>query len=315
MDTNSVNNRRKTSNPIRINLPDGRNITSTHECDVTIPGLPTVLTGHIVPHLTVASLIGIRVLCNHGCEVLFTNKTCEVYYKHNLILTGYKDPATDLWTLPLNTRDTKEGKPRDVIKNPLPLTTLPVTEKINFTHSTNCKTNAVKFAHQSLCNPPLSTLLKAIRAGFLDGCPNITEKLVVKYLPPSTATAKGHMKKPPKGVRSTSRTTVTTIPNIAQRPLPLFPTTDIVANVICCGAFADKHSGVVYSDLTGAFLFVSINGNVCFFIMYHYEANAIMAEPIAGFDDASILAAYEKTFASLKTNGFTPKINVADNQA
>ena len=49
--------------------------------------------------------------------------------------------------------------------------------------------------------------------------------------------------------------------------------------------------------------------------LYYDEANTIIAEPIAGFDDNSILAAYEKTFAYLKTKGFSPKINVADNQA
>ena len=49
--------------------------------------------------------------------------------------------------------------------------------------------------------------------------------------------------------------------------------------------------------------------------MYHYEANANLAKPIAGFNNASIIAAYEKTFAYLKEKGFTPRINVADNQA
>jgi hypothetical protein len=32
----------------------------------------------------------------------------------------------------------------------------------NFTHSVKTKANAVKFAHQALCNPKISTLLKAV---------------------------------------------------------------------------------------------------------------------------------------------------------
>ena len=307
MDTANVHNKRITTNPIVVNLPDGRKIASTHECDIFIHGLPTVLTGHIVPHLTVASLIGIRVLCKHGCKVIFTDKKCDILYNDNIILTGYKDPTTDLRTLPITTP--REGKPRGVMKNPLPV------ETINFAHSIRTKANAVKFAHQSLCNPPISTLLKAIRGGFLMGCPNLTDALVTKYLPSSPATAKGHMKRPRKGIRSTSTTRMHPIPNIQQRPLPLFPSPEMVANIICCGAFAAKHTGVLYSDLTGPFPFVSINGNVCFFIMYHYESNAIIAEPIAGFDDASILAAYEKNLAFLKEKGYTPKITVTDNQA
>jgi hypothetical protein len=55
--------------PLSINLPDGAIVKSTHTCDVVIPGLPNVLTGHIVRGLTMASLIGIRILCNAGCAV------------------------------------------------------------------------------------------------------------------------------------------------------------------------------------------------------------------------------------------------------
>ncbi len=68
--------------------------------------------------------------------------------------------------------------------------------------------NAVQFIHQSLGNPWISTLLKAVRRGFLNGCPNISEKLVLKYLNPSPATAKGHMKWPHHGIQSITPTSV-----------------------------------------------------------------------------------------------------------
>jgi hypothetical protein len=42
-----------------------------------------------------------------------------------------------------------------------------------------------------------------LKKGFLKGCPNLSEELVTKYLNPSPATAKGHMKRPKKGIRST----------------------------------------------------------------------------------------------------------------
>jgi hypothetical protein len=70
-------------------------------CDINIPGLPTALTGHIVPSLTIASLIGIRPLCKTGCKVAFDNTKCNVIFKGNVILRGFKDPSTDLWTLPI----------------------------------------------------------------------------------------------------------------------------------------------------------------------------------------------------------------------
>ena len=107
MEGTDVKNKRPATKPLTINLPDGRQIKSTHICDIDIPGLPTTLTGHIVPGLAVASLFGIRVLCKAGCKVLFDNEKCDVCYNGKLILRGYKDPSTDLWTLPIVTSPIK----------------------------------------------------------------------------------------------------------------------------------------------------------------------------------------------------------------
>ena len=86
-----------------------------------------------------------------------------------------------------------------------------------------------------------------------------------------------------------------------------------IANVFCFGAFADKQSGVMYNDLTGNFPFMSLDGSVCFLVMYHYEANAIFAIPIAGLDDVTIFEAYKKKFDKLTTKGLKVKINIMDN--
>jgi hypothetical protein len=215
-----------------------------------------------------------------------------------------------------------------------------------FTHSVQTWANAVKFAHQSLCNPKISTLLKAVRQGFLKGCPNLSETLILKYLNPSSATAKGHMKRPRHGLRSTqpkqkNGTIVlpAPVPQIAPPVLPLFAPDVIpaypgpahgmqtgpnviaddgnesIANIFCFGAFADKNSGILYHDLTGSSPFMSFDSSVCFFVLYHYESNAILATPIAGLDDVSIYNAYKKCFEDLTAKGFKPKLNVMDNEA
>jgi hypothetical protein len=72
-----------------------------------------------------------------------------------------------------------------------------------------------------------------------------------------------------------------------------------IANVFCFGAFADKNTGVVYKDCTGNFPFMLLDGNVCFFIMYHYETNTIFATTIPGLDSENILNAYKKNFEYL----------------
>ena len=205
-------------------------VRSTHVCDYKIPGLPTLLEGHIVPELTVALLISIRVLCKAGCIVIFTDTMCSVKYGGKFILRGYKDPSTDLWILPITPdkvrrqRRLQTSLGEDCVNNaakstqsqagpcmahalqyPMPSDEIApiLPEMATFTHSVRTRANAVKFAYQLLCNPKISSLMKAMRRGFLKGCPNLNSELVVKYLNPSPATAKGHMKRPKQGIRST----------------------------------------------------------------------------------------------------------------
>jgi hypothetical protein len=88
-----------------------------------------------------------------------------------------------------------------------------------------------------------------------------------------------------------------------------------IANVFCFGAFADKIFSVVYNDWTSKFPYISLDGNVCFFVMYHYKTNAILATSIPGLDSASILVAYKENFECLESKGYKPKLKVMDNQA
>jgi hypothetical protein len=104
MDRVKVANKRVAKKPLTINLPDGSSVRLTHICDIYIPWLPTVLTGHIVLSLTIASLIGICPLYKAGCTVVFNIEKYDVMFKGKVILLGYKDPTTNLWTLPIPTK-------------------------------------------------------------------------------------------------------------------------------------------------------------------------------------------------------------------
>ncbi len=86
-------------------------------------------------------------------------------------------------------------------------------------------------------------------------------------------------------------------------------------NVSCVAAFADKQTGILYNDLTGTFPFISLDGNVCFLIIYHYKTNTILALPNAGFSDDIIFAAYQQQYNLLKSKGYNIRLNVMDNQA
>jgi hypothetical protein len=64
--------------PLKVSLADGWQVMSTHMCDIHIKGLPVVLTGHIIPDLSITSLFGIRVLTKAGCKVTFTRNKCII---------------------------------------------------------------------------------------------------------------------------------------------------------------------------------------------------------------------------------------------
>jgi hypothetical protein len=90
---------------------------------------------------------------------------------------------------------------------------------------------------------------------------------------------------------------------------------EMVANVFCFGAYANKHLAVLYNNVTGNFLFMSYDGSVCYLVLYHYKSNAIMAMPITGLEDVCIFNAYKLNFDELKHKGYKRILNVMDNQA
>ena len=101
-----VTNLKIVDNPIRIKLPDGDIILSTHTCNLPIPWLPAEMTeAHIVPGLAHSSLISTKKFCEAGSVVVFDEQECRVYYgpkaiKHKitsaeeLVLTGGRDKAS-----------------------------------------------------------------------------------------------------------------------------------------------------------------------------------------------------------------------------
>jgi hypothetical protein len=80
--------------------------------------------------------------------VVFTKAKCEVIYNEKIILRGYKDPSTDLWTLPINvTTEDSKGKVGKPHKNPNVIDNSERIDLATFTHSIQTRANSVMFAH------------------------------------------------------------------------------------------------------------------------------------------------------------------------
>jgi len=188
--------------------------------------------------------------------------------------------------------------------------------------------NQLKYMHQTLINPPMETLIKAIENEQLEGFPFMKTKMVRKYLAPSPATSKGRMKRSRAGIRSTRKNVeaeTTTDMTVEVEPVTapgqmqshVIPDDNEgqISNVFCYAALADKISGTLYTDATGALPVRSINGYQYYFVAYDYDTNYIFPIPIKDVTDASIIEAFQKVFEELKEQGYQPKFNVTDNQA
>ena len=97
-----VKNVKVARHPLKINLPDGDCLTSTHTCTLDILWLPNdAKEAHIVPGLAHASLMSIKILRDAGCKVTYDDDECRVYYNNKVVWLGKREPQTGLLILPL----------------------------------------------------------------------------------------------------------------------------------------------------------------------------------------------------------------------
>ena len=169
-------------------------VSSSYIAELNLPLLPQATrTAHVVPGLASHSLVSVVKLCNAGCEVDIRNISCEIRYKGKTIVRCSKCTRTGLWMMPLT----------NTIEVPIPAKKLnPVQNVANHAQQTTSRAELAQFHHQSLFSPPVATLQKAIKNNQLQSFPGLDQELL-KHLPTSTATLKGHMHKNRKGLRST----------------------------------------------------------------------------------------------------------------
>jgi hypothetical protein len=72
--------------------------------------------------------------------------------------------------------------------------------------------------------------------------------------------------------------------------------------------------GQIYTDQTGCFVQASSNGNNYLLILYDYDSNRILAEPIKTRTGQAILAAYKIIHTRLCNAGLHPKLQCLDNE-
>ena len=139
----------------------------------------------------------------------------------------------------------------------------------------------VRLLFTALGSPSFSTITRAIRNGYLKLWPGLTITNITKRIQYNDATMKGHRDRVQKKIRSTKKDLGED--NIEQ---------EIKRHWACATV---EPSEKIYTDQTGAFPTISSKGFRYVFILYHYDTNSILAEPIWNRTGGEIFRAHLDT--------------------
>ena len=285
---------------------------STHEAELDLPHLPLAARlVHIVPALTTASLLSMGQLCDAGCQVTFDATTVKVYHHDRLLLAGDRAHATGLWHLSLVPAQVPpEAAYRSTHSMPL---SIPVPCSCAAAQSAT-PDELVAFAHASLFSPALSTLHTALQRGYLPHFLGLTPKTLSKYPPQSVAMIKGHLDQSRKNQRSTKpKPATSTTDELSPFDFPASDATNERTHH-CFAAVVEPNTGQIHTDQTGKFIVASSTGNNYILVLYDYDSNSILVEPMRNRTGPCILGAFQTLHARLVAAGLRPKLHRLDNE-
>ncbi|KAL7550666.1 LOW QUALITY PROTEIN: hypothetical protein ACHAWF_013885 [Thalassiosira exigua] len=160
--------------------------------------------------------------------------------------------------------------------------------------------------HAALGFPAKTTLL-------IPPWPLITAHNIHNHLVETMATAKGHLQRVRKNVRSQAplRAGINIESDSDNVVKQKAKTNAVYVLVFDTMRFNDT----AYTDLTGPFPFTSARGNRYLFFLYTYDGNAILMEAMKSRADNEMKRVYEKSYEQLAKRGIKPQFNIMDNEA
>jgi hypothetical protein len=203
-------------------------------------------------------------------------------------MQGSRDPKSRLWRV-----DLKQNLEKHEIQ-------------CNHAHDNNSQKDLINYLHAACFSPVKSTWITAIRNGNFLSWPGLTEHAVEKHLSKSTATTKGHLNQQRQNARATQIKSI----NASNQE------SDIDHGINTQFAYAANiDAGQIYNDQTGRFPVISSKGNTYIMILYDYDSNAILSQPIKDCTAPELLKAFQIMEQVLVARGLKPKLMKLDNVA
>jgi len=320
---------------------------STHEADLDIPGLPLAARrAHIVPALSAFSLVSIGQLCDSGCEVTFDAKVVTVNHNNHVVLSGKRDTTTGLWhlnlvdptplaTLPAPTEHQSHAAvgsatPAELVAFSHAALFSPVLSTLVTALDRNYLSNFPGLSAQLVRKYPPQSI--AMVKGHLDQSRKNQRSTKMPSTTPSSIP-------PPKSALPVSTKIVNVqspqgqhspkipspIPSILPSPVTEFTTSEAddtfptsepnnARTHHCYASIITPAAGKIHTDQTGQFIIPSSTGNNYLLIVYDYDSNSILAEPIPRRTGPCILLAYQTVHARLVAAGLRPQLQRLDNE-
>ena len=232
-------------------------------------------------------LMSIPVLWDNGFTVTFTKQSVHVN-KEKKVLTGYREPTTKLWRFPHAENTPPSGQQ--------------VEPRINKILPDGTMSDTLNFLHLSMGSPTKNTLLNALRKNSMSMWPFFTENNIAKFIPDSIPTDLGHQDRTRKNAHYTQQSTYKSQENkyiniYAAINQPEIPTENI------------------HSYQTVRFTVQSSSGKKYMMVIYAYDPNSILVEPLLDRSKESIMQDYQKIIQHLIRRGFKPRLQRLDNEA
>jgi hypothetical protein len=293
--------------PINVSLPNGSALRSNATIDVMCNRINQKgQAAHVIKGLQ-HSLLSCGQMCDAGYNVVFDRDEAKVVdgpinVEGGVIMCEKRDTTTGLWTVPLdNTGATTMREQYRKIQNKMNNNVYEFTKIYDVT----------QYLHAAAFSPVKSSFIKVINAGNLTTWPTLTSQHVKQYLEKSDATIKGHMNQQRKNVRCTQQKESTVEQDEGDEICE--PQIMHKTNLVYVAVYHIESK--TYSDLAGSFPAVSSCGHKYIFIVYDFNSNNILAQPMKNRSDAEAIRAYTIIYDELTAKCLQLVFQTMDNEA
>ena len=248
------------------------------------------------------SLVSVADLCNEGLEAHFSKERLDISDGQNTLLSIAKGPKDKFWNLPISCPEAPpmtgfSGSCDDSEQE----------ECLGVIHN-SLDAEFVSWWHAVLGSPPVSSLIKALEAGYLSGIPRLTAKIVRDNPPVVLATGLGHLDAKRQGQDSTHKPSK----RLLKKWQPPKQDSEWHHELIVSPSENERITDTLYTDCTGAFPYMSFEHSQ--YVLVSVYRNYIYCVAMASRSAAEYLRAFGMIYNHLAALNVFPTKHVMDNE-